>query len=138
MSTSNPYKAPQSPRSATQVAPANTSLTTTLFSFSGRIPRRVYWGVSIAVGLVFMIFVKILMLIFGEDSTITIALAGLAYLPVLWISLAVVVKRWHDRGKSGWWIFIGLIPIIGAIWAFVEVCCLRGTEGPNSYGPDPT
>ena len=57
---------------------------------------------------------------------------------LIWISLAVQIKRWHDRDKSGWWVLINLIPLIGAIWAFVETGCLRGTVGPNAYGPDPT
>ncbi len=60
------------------------------------------------------------------------------YLTLVWISFAITVKRWHDRDKSGWWILIGMIPIIGPIWQFVETGCLRGTIGSNRYGPDPT
>jgi uncharacterized membrane protein YhaH (DUF805 family) len=52
--------------------------------------------------------------------------------------MAIYVKRWQDRDKSGWWILIGFVPIIGGIWAFVECGCLRGTMGDNRYGPDPT
>jgi uncharacterized membrane protein YhaH (DUF805 family) len=55
----------------------------------------------------------------------------------LWPSLALYTKRWHDRGKSGWWTLILLIPLIGAVWALVELGFLRGTEGPNEYGGDP-
>ena len=62
---------------------------------------------------------------------------GLLYIPAVWIGLAVAVKRWHDRDKSGWWVLIGMIPLIGAVWTFVENGCLRGTVGPNTYGPDP-
>ena len=65
--------------------------------------------------------------------------AALANLPlVLWISLANYVKRWHDVGKSGWWVLICLIPCIGPLWQFVELGFSRGTYGPNHYGPDPT
>jgi uncharacterized membrane protein YhaH (DUF805 family) len=56
----------------------------------------------------------------------------------VFIWLAVAAKRWHDRGKSGWWTLIVLVPFIGGIWMFVEAGCLRGTVGPNNYGPDPT
>jgi uncharacterized membrane protein YhaH (DUF805 family) len=56
----------------------------------------------------------------------------------IWIALALHAKRWHDRGKSGWWTLIVLVPFIGAIWLFVELGCLRGTVGPNQYGADPT
>jgi uncharacterized membrane protein YhaH (DUF805 family) len=78
-----------------------------------------------------------------------------------WSGFAVGVKRLHDRDKSGWWILLfwlgpsvlggwqtaspeiggGLILSLAAtaitIWAFVELGCLRGTPGPNQYGPDP-
>jgi uncharacterized membrane protein YhaH (DUF805 family) len=51
--------------------------------------------------------------------------------------LAIYAKRWHDRDKSGWWSLIALVPIIGGIWIFIELGCLRGADGPNQYGPDP-
>ena len=56
---------------------------------------------------------------------------------IIWIGLAVAVKRWHDRGKSGWWILIQFVPIIGPLWYFIEVFCLSGTAGPNRFGQDP-
>jgi uncharacterized membrane protein YhaH (DUF805 family) len=58
-------------------------------------------------------------------------------LVVIWPGLAINIKRWHDRDKSGWWILISLIPFVGPIWALVEVGFLPGTPGPNQYGPDP-
>ena len=57
---------------------------------------------------------------------------------LIWASLAINVKRWHDRDKSGLWILIGVIPILGPIWNFIETGCLRGTVGPNRFGNDPT
>lgn len=56
---------------------------------------------------------------------------------MLWSSLALQVKRWHDRDKSAWWLLMNFVPFIGAIWVLVECGFLRGTEGQNSYGPDP-
>jgi uncharacterized membrane protein YhaH (DUF805 family) len=47
------------------------------------------------------------------------------------------VKRYHDRNKSGWWILIVFVPVIGGLWYFIECGFLRGTPGPNTYGPDP-
>jgi Protein of unknown function (DUF805) len=47
------------------------------------------------------------------------------------------VKRWHDRGKSGWMVLINLIPLIGWVWTLVELGLLEGTLGPNQYGEDP-
>lgn len=61
------------------------------------------------------------------------ALFGLAtILP----SLAVAVRRLHDLDRTGWWIFIGLIPLIGWIILIIWYCT-RGTVGPNRFGPDP-
>ena len=56
---------------------------------------------------------------------------------VLWPTLAVYTKRWHDRDKSGWWSLIMFVPIIGGIWFLVECGFLRGTDGPNRFGNDP-
>lgn len=63
--------------------------------------------------------------------------AAALVLVFLWPKIAISVKRWHDRNKSGWWVFINLIPIVGPIWALVEQGFLRGTQGPNDYGDDP-
>ena len=49
----------------------------------------------------------------------------------------VYIKRWHDRDKSGWWMLIVLIPLVGLIWFLVELGFLPGTPGPNRFGPPP-
>lgn len=59
------------------------------------------------------------------------------YVLMGWVSLALTVKRWHDRDKSGFWVFITLVPLIGSIWHMVETSFLPGVPGPNRYGPDP-
>ncbi len=64
-------------------------------------------------------------------------LVGLIFLLIIWPALAISVKRWHDRDKSGWWVLIGLVPLIGGLWALIETGFLPGTEGDNQYGPDP-
>ena len=122
------------------------SLGSLLFSFEGRIPRRVFWLTQIAATIVSIMIGFVVGIVVGlamhNDAQTAQGVAQLVILPVellgFWIGLALAVKRWHDRGKSGWWVLIGLIPIIGWIWAFVEVGCLRGTVGPNQYGADPT
>jgi uncharacterized membrane protein YhaH (DUF805 family) len=55
------------------------------------------------------------------------------HLILLWPSLAVSVKRLHDRNKSGWWFIIYLIPVIGTIWYFIEQGCL-GPVDNNEFG----
>jgi uncharacterized membrane protein YhaH (DUF805 family) len=135
----NPYEAPASfaQWKANRGIPTR-GLAWVLFSFDGRIPRRTYWGASIAVTLAFYAFVFVLAAVFGEDSPATKAGFILGYLLMIWMTFAIAAKRWHDRDKSAWWILISLIPLIGPIWAFIENGCLRGTYGHNDYGPDPT
>ena len=56
---------------------------------------------------------------------------------IFWPLLALQTKRWHDRGKSGWWTLISLIPIIGAAWQLIELGFLDGTYDDNQFGPVP-
>jgi len=61
----------------------------------------------------------------------------LVFLALLWPSLALQVKRWHDRDKSGWFVLVNLIPFIGWLWTLIECGFLDGTQGPNRFGPSP-
>ena len=131
----NPYQAPQSNITLPQTAYQKPTMKELLFSFQGRVPRRVYWGVGIVSVVIYMVLAGGLSAISPEAGGVV---AVILYIPLIWISLAVGVKRWHDRGKSGWWVLIGLIPIIGGIWTLIECGCMRGDMGDNAYGPDPT
>jgi uncharacterized membrane protein YhaH (DUF805 family) len=141
MDALNPYQSPQAPRSDDERSPAKSTLTTLLFSFDGRIPRRVYWGVTIAAWTVFWLYLIVLDLSFDDEGTSVDPIHSVLVVPALvlmgWARLALAAKRWHDRDLSGWWILINLVPF-GGIYAFVQASCLRGTFGPNDYGSDPT
>lgn len=65
-------------------------------------------------------------------------LSGIWALIILIPSIFVYIKRFHDRDKSGWWVLITLIPIIGALWLIIELGFLKGTPGPNRFGPPVT
>lgn len=108
-----------------------------LFStFEARIGRQSFWIghiVLIAVGAAAHLVIAAL---FGTGHA-AMALLGVISLILVYPSLAVDVKRLHDRGKSGWWILLLLIPFIGAVWFVVELGCLSGTPGTNRFGPDP-
>jgi uncharacterized membrane protein YhaH (DUF805 family) len=65
-------------------------------------------------------------------------LSGLFALASLIPAVLVDIKRWHDRDKSGWWMLIVLVPIIGSIWLLIELGFLAGTPGANRFGPPPT
>ena len=139
----NPYAPPQAAPNQIQRGPASAmTWKKILWSFEGRIPRRTYWaGTGIWVGIIlsFSFLIGALTPVVGEDN------AGLLIIPFLlmmipycWSLLALQIKRWHDRGKSGTMVLVNFIPFVGGIWAFVECGCLRGTNGPNQYGQDPT
>jgi uncharacterized membrane protein YhaH (DUF805 family) len=63
-------------------------------------------------------------------------LQGLYDLAVLIPTLAVTVRRLHDTGRTGWWILIGLIPVIGGIVLLIFML-LDSESGANQYGPNP-
>lgn len=110
-----------------------------LFGFQGRIPRRLYWaGIGIWIGIIFVLGFIIGLIANATENPNLLGLMAVVYIPYLWSLIALQVKRWHDRGKSGWFVLVNLIPFVGGIWALVECGCLRGTQGPNLYGQDPT
>ena len=82
-----------------------------------------------------------LVAVLGPDSIGRFVVAVILGLPFLvftfWVSFAVTVKRLHDRGRTGWFFLIALIPVIGFIWLAVELMFLKGTSGENRFGPDP-
>lgn len=109
-----------------------------LTSFSGRINRAKFWA-GVLVLLAVNIIGNILDMAIGTysyESGIGI-ISAIFVLATLVPVLAVYAKRWHDRNKSGWWTLIVLIPLIGQLWALIELGFLRGTEGANRFGPDP-
>jgi uncharacterized membrane protein YhaH (DUF805 family) len=106
-------------------------------SFEGRIGRQQWW-MGIIVFFVVGIIATALDMILGTRTEGGMGIIGIILnIALIYPSIALSAKRWHDRGKSAWWILINLIPFIGWIWALVENGFLKGTDGPNQYGPDP-
>jgi uncharacterized membrane protein YhaH (DUF805 family) len=101
--------------------------------FSGRARRKEYWMFTL-VNVVVLVVLEILAAA-TKSSAFTI-LYVLYALAVLLPSIAVIMRRLHDTGRSGGWVFIVLVPFIGSIWLLV-LTCLEGTRGDNQYGPDP-
>lgn len=98
--------------------------------FSGRSRRSEYWFWALATSLVSLLL-TILDLVFHNS------LLGLIFsLAVLLPGLTVSVRRLHDTGRSGWWLLIGLIPLVGAILLIVWMAS-DSQPGDNSYGPSP-
>ena len=119
----------------------NIDWTDLLFRFDGRINRAKFWaGIAATWAISIGLWILIGMAFAANVSAIyvfvsLVAIAG--YVGIIWMGLAISIKRWHDRGKSGWWVLIGLIPLIGPIWALVETGFLEGDPGDNQYGPNP-
>lgn len=99
-------------------------------NFSGRARRAEYWWFALA-NLV--VYVALSLIIGGVSEGLGSLLSLVYYLGVLVPSIAVSVRRLHDVGKSGWFLLLALIPIVGAIilivWAATD-----SQRGSNQYG----
>ncbi len=99
-------------------------------TFGGRAtrPEFWYWALFTIVASVVLAIVDLAL----PYNVLRLAFDVAVFLP----SLAVQIRRLHDVDRSGWWLLIGLIPIIGWITLIVWQC-MRGTDGPNRFGPPP-
>jgi uncharacterized membrane protein YhaH (DUF805 family) len=104
--------------------------------FSGRARRSEYWWFALF-GLIVSIVAGILDGAFGLMSDANVGVIGaIASLALLLPSIAVAIRRLHDTSRSGWWILIGLIPIVG--WIILIVFYVQDSNADNKYGPSPT
>jgi uncharacterized membrane protein YhaH (DUF805 family) len=109
-------------------------------TFSGRARRSEYWF-FVLFNMIFGIVANILDNILGTTFELGFGISyGYIYLiyalAILIPGLAVVVRRLHDVGKSGWMYFIILIPIVGIIWLLV-LLCTDSQVGSNKWGENP-
>lgn len=108
--------------------------------FTGRAPRAEYWKFYLAVMLGFLPLGLIAAMAAAMHSVVLLILSGLLFMALGFGTLvpffAVGVRRLHDRGLSGWWMLICLVPYLGGLALFV-LYCLPGTVGDNKFGPDP-
>ena len=126
-------------------------LTHLLFSFEGRIGRGPFWlGTVLAwvyyalafttynwlggfsVGFLHPIALVGSQSVLQETAGLTLLLFSVSM--IVWIDLALQIKRWHDRNKSGWWVLICLFPGLGLLWAVVECGLFPSAAGPNRFG----
>lgn len=117
-------------------------------TFSGRARRSEYWYWALFVILVTAVAFIIDGQLFPGSVTTQVGdgmasvqanggpVVGVAGLALFLPGLAVTVRRLHDTDRSGWWILLGLVPLIGIIVLIVWYCT-EGTRGPNRFGPDP-
>lgn len=119
-------------------------------NFQGRAARSEYWFFALFVFIVAAILTALLFAT-GDFNTqqvsglgyVVIAILAVFYLGILIPSIAVAVRRLHDRNMSGWWylgfIVLSAIPFVGVVAsiAMLVIFCLKGTDGDNRFGPDP-
>ncbi|WP_329569681.1 DUF805 domain-containing protein [Kitasatospora sp. NBC_01266] len=99
--------------------------------FSGRARRREYWMFTL-VGVIISFVLQIVDSAAGTNDV----LGAIYTLAVLLPSLAVLFRRLHDTGRSGWWALFFLIPIVG--WIVLIVFTATDSQpGTNKYGPNP-
>ena len=107
-------------------------------TFSGRARRSEYWWWYLFVTIVFLVASVIDQAIGFTYSDLTLGggwLATIAAIVFLVPNLAVGVRRLHDTGRTGWWLLIGLVPLIGVI--VLIYFFVLDSENDNQYGPSP-
>jgi uncharacterized membrane protein YhaH (DUF805 family) len=105
--------------------------------FSGRARRMEFWY-FVLFNLVVYIVLSLIDTLLGTYNIVSGVglLSGIYSLAVLIPTLALWVRRLHDIDRTGWWLLINLIPLIGTIVLLV-FALTPGTPGSNRYGPDP-
>lgn len=106
------------------------------FDFAGRSTRRAFWLFT----LVYFIVLVVLTFLDGAFGTLTEdgigLLGGIAILLHFVPTLSVTIRRLHDTGRSGWWILIAFVPLIGLIWLIV-LACMPSQPVSNRFGDNP-
>lgn len=113
------------------------------FDFAGRSQRKEYWMFALF-GLIVQLVLdgglggnySVLMGLRATPSFGATALSGLFGLVTIIPSLAVGIRRLHDTDRSGWWLLIVLVPLVGFL-ALLYFMVSDGTPGPNRFGEDP-
>lgn len=115
-----------------------------LFSLEGRTNRLGWWGRQFLILIWWAVFIILYAALFGantepaEQSDSTLLFWCVAFFGSVGLNLSAMVRRYHDRGKSGLWFLITFIPIVGPIWMLIELGFLSGDRRDNEYGPSLT
>lgn len=111
-----------------------------LFSFNGRSRRSTYWAIMLTT--YFLCFLAEEFLTAAEqtwdETTVGLMAIGVLVLGLaaIWVYLATATRRFHDLGKSGWYILFFCVPIANLIFS-IYVAFFKGMERDNEYGPNP-
>ena len=111
-------------------------------TFSGRSRRSEYWFVQLFLVVTNLVVAGIDLVLLGGDVDRFMAQGGGGIVGLVWIfvtivpALALLVRRLHDTGKSGWWALMLFLPLVGAIVLLIFVVA-NSDVGDNRYGPSP-
>ena len=131
--------------------PRDVSLRVAFFSFRGRISRSRYWEYSLLVNIAAGISVYVASVLFFQIAGLVresaadhdrppivfIAIVFPLYAIVTWVGLALQIKRLHDRGRTGWFVLLNAVPILGSLAVAIDTYLLPGKPGSNRYGSPP-
>lgn len=110
-----------------------TVITERYADFQGRSRRSEFWWFIL---FYFLLILVLNFVIGGISETLGSILTFVVWAALLVPNIAVGVRRLHDIDRTGWWLLVGLIPVIGTVILLVFFV-QRGTAGTNRFGPDP-
>jgi len=106
--------------------------------FTGRARRKEYWMFT----LFYIVIYILLTVVAGLLSNLPGVGVVMAFIPLVFClallvpSIAVAIRRLHDTNRSGWWLLLGFVPVIGGIVLLVFLV-KEGTPGENQFGANP-
>ena len=109
------------------------------FTMQGRLNRKPFLLRGLVLGILSLILSSVMGGL-AETSSTVLHLVSLLMRPLILVcvagSLTLIIRRWHDLGKSGWFTLLLLIPLLNFL-VMLYLWFVRGTAGPNAYGEDP-
>ena len=118
-------------------APSHFGLLSMLFSLRGRLSLTLFWILGGAINTVYFLGSGFLSSMMSSQSTFVAAIGIAVWVSLVWMCLALLVKRFHDLGWTGWCAILLFFPAAGQALLFLTAGLGRGTRGPNRYGIDP-
>lgn len=106
------------------------SVYTNYVNFQGRARRSEYWWFYLFYVITSLVLIIVEGLVSGTSFLYVIFVIG-SFIP----ALAALVRRLHDTSRSGWWVLIALVPIVGGIWLLVLT--VLDSHADNRFGPNP-
>lgn len=132
-----PYQPPYGGGGAPQ--PRSEGIREMFLTYHGRLNRKPYILRGLLVGITSSVLSNV-MGVMAESSSLALNLVSLVLLVVVLalcvVSVMLMIRRWHDLGKSGWFSLLLLVPLVNFVVG-LYLWVKKGDDGPNQYGEDP-